>query len=146
MATIAARQTPVHLWIVGILALLWNGYGSYGYLMTMTGNPAFMATMPAEQLAYMETLPGWLSAFWALGVWGGLIGAILLLIKSRYSVWAFGLSLVGAVVGLSYQVFLTDRPAIMTEGAMAIFPWGIVLFAAFLFYYSRRMERKNVLR
>jgi hypothetical protein len=146
MATAVQRQAPVHLWIVGILALLWNGYGSYGYLMTKTANSAFMARMPAEQLAYMESLPGWLSAFWALGVWGGLAGAILLLFKSRYCVWAFGLSLVGAVVALGYQVFLTDRPASMTEGAMVVFPWVIILFAAFLLYYSWAMEKRGVLR
>ena len=30
----ARRRTPVHLWIVGILALLWNLMGAFDYLAT----------------------------------------------------------------------------------------------------------------
>ncbi|HUG46228.1 MAG TPA: hypothetical protein VMK31_06935 [Sphingomicrobium sp.] len=145
MATTAERQTPAHLWIIGLIALLWSGYGCYDYLMTMTANPAHMESLPADQIAYMESLPGWLSAFWALGVWGGLAGAVLLLIKSRYSVWAFGVSLIGAVIGLGYQIFVAEMPASMKEGAMAFLPWAIIIFAAFLFFYSRNMDKKGVL-
>lgn len=89
MATTAEGQTPVHLWIVGLLALLWNAFGCYDYLMTMTANQAWTSHFTAEQIAYWEGLPSWTAAFWAVGVWGGLVGALLLLIRSRYSVWAF---------------------------------------------------------
>ena len=34
MATTYSGTTPKHLWIAGILSLLWNGYGAYDYLMT----------------------------------------------------------------------------------------------------------------
>jgi hypothetical protein len=143
--TLSARA-PVHLWIVGILALLWNGFGCYQYLMTTMRNPAFMAQIPAEQLSYMDSLPAWVTGCWAIGVWGGLAGAVLLLMRSRYSVWAFAVSLIGAVVGLGYQMFMTARPASMTEGAMAFIPWAIILFAAFLLWYARSAEAKGLLR
>ena len=141
-----AARTPAHLWAVGIVSLLWNAYGCYDYLMTNLRNPAFMANVPADQLAYMDSLPAWLTAFWAFGVWGGLVGSILLLMRSRYSVWAFALSLVGAVVGLGYQIFVVQMPASMKEGAMVVFPWGIILFAAFLLWYAWSQEKKGVLR
>ncbi|MCP4895894.1 MAG: hypothetical protein GY906_02880, partial [bacterium] len=28
------RGTPIHLWIVGVLALLWNAMGAFDYLAT----------------------------------------------------------------------------------------------------------------
>ena len=146
MATTAHGRAPAHLWIVGILALLWNGYACFEYLMTMTANEAFMSKVPADQIAYMNSLPSWLTAFWAIGVWGGLAGALLLLMRSRYSVWAFALSLIGAVVGLGYQMFVTARPASMTSGAMAIVPWVIILVAAFLAWYSWTERKKGELR
>jgi hypothetical protein len=146
MATTAHGRAPAHLWIVGILALLWNGYACFEYLMTMTANEEFMSKVPADQIAYMNSLPSWLTAFWAIGVWGGLAGALLLLMRSRYSVWAFALSLIGAVVGLGYQMFATARPASMTGGAMAIVPWVIILVAAFLAWYSWTEEKKGDLR
>ena len=146
MATTAEGRAPAHLWIVGLLALLWNGFGCYDYLMTVTGNHAYLAKMSADQLAYMDSLPSWLTAFWALGVWGGLIGSILLLMRSRYSVWAYALSLLGAVIGMGYQMFVVKMPASMTGGAMAFMPWVIIVVAAFLLWYSWSEEKKGVLR
>jgi len=141
-----SARTPVHVWIVGILATLWNGYACYEYLMTNLKNAAFLAQMPADQVAYMNSLPAWLTAFWALGVWGGLAGGLLLLVRSRHAVLAFGLSLIGAVVGLGYQMFMTDRPASMTQGAMATIPWVIIIVCAALFLYARAQAAKGVLR
>ena len=146
MATTAQRTTPAHLWIVGFLALLWNAFGCYDYLMTMTANAAYLSKATADQLAYMNSLPSWLTAFWALGVWGGLVGAVLMLMRSRYSVWAFALSFIGAVVGMGYQMFVAKMPASMTEGAMALMPWVIIIVAAFLLWYSRSEEKKGVLK
>jgi hypothetical protein len=146
MATTAERGTPVHLWIVGILALLWNAFGCYDYVMTMTGDEAWLSQFTAEQIAYWEALPGWLTAFWAIGVWGGLAGAILLLMRSRYAVWAFALSVLGIVVSFGYQLLATEMPAGMDEGAMAIMPWVIMAVGLFLLWYSWSMDKKGVLR
>jgi hypothetical protein len=146
MATSAEGRTPAHLWIVGILALLWNAFGCYDYLMTETANAAYLKQVPAEMLTYIDSLPAWTTAFWALGVWGGLIGAVLLLMRSRYSVWAFALSLIGAIVGLGYQMFMTEMPASMKAGFNQFMPWVIILVAAFQLWYSRNEEKKGVLR
>jgi hypothetical protein len=146
MATTAETRTPAHLWVVGILSLLWNCFGCVDYTMTNLKNAAWLAKMSADQVAYMNSLPGWLTAFWALGVWGGLVGSILLLMRNRYSVWAFGVSLVGAVVGIGYQLFLTKMPASMKEGGMGVVPWLIIVVAAALFWYAMSLEKKGVLR
>lgn len=145
MATAAEGRTPAHLWIIGILALLWNAFGCYDYLMTETANQAYLAQYPADALAYFESLPAWLTAFWALGVWGGLAGAILLLMRNRYAVWAFGLSFIGCIVSFGYQYLMTTMPESMTAGAMAYMPWVIILIAAFLLWYSWSEEKKGVL-
>ncbi|HKX92350.1 MAG TPA: hypothetical protein VJM15_08000 [Sphingomicrobium sp.] len=146
MQQAVSARAPVHLWIVGILALLWNGFGCYQYLMTTLRDPAFMAQIPADQVTYMESLPAWVTGCWAIGVWGGLAGAILLLMRNRYAVWAFAVSLIGAVAGLGYQMFMTSRPASMTEGAMGLIPWAIILFAAFLWWYASSAQKKGALR
>ncbi len=146
MATRAGRATPVHLWIVGLLALLWNAFGCYDYLMTETGNAAYLANYAPDQLAYFNSLPGWLVAPWALGVWGGLIGAVLLLMRSRYAVWTFALSLLGCIAVVAYEMVATTMPASMTEGMMGIMPWIIILVAAFQLWYSWSQEKHGVLR
>jgi len=146
MATTAQVRTPVHLWVVGVLALLWNAFGCFDYLMTVTANQTYLGKMPSDTIAYMEALPKWLTAMWAVGVWSGLIGAILLLMRSRHAVLAFGLSFIGAIVGMGYQMLMTQRPASMTAGSMALMPWVIILICAFLLWYSWNAEKKGLLR
>src|SRR2546430_666468 len=136
MQQAVSARTPVHLWIVGLLALLFNGFGSLDYTMTNLKNSAWLANMSADQLAFMDSLPGWLTAFWAIGVWGGLVGAILLLMRSRYAVWALVLSCIGAIVGIGYQVTIADMPASMKAGAMALTPWAIILITILLAWYA----------
>ena len=144
-------RTPAHLWIVGALALLWNGFGSYDYLMTRMRNTDYLAGMmptvdPQAMLAWVDAFPVWAQAGWALGVWGGLIGAILLLMRNRWAVPLFAASLVGAVVGLGYQI-VAAPPLAGMEGAMNdLMPFVIIVVALVLFLYARAMKAKGVLR
>ncbi len=144
-------QTPVHLWIVGVLALLWNAIGCYDYLMTRMRNTEYLKSMmpsadPNAVLAWVDAFPVWAQFGWGLGVWGGLVGAILLLARSRWAVIVLGLSLLGAVLGLGYQA-LAAPPLAGMEGAMAdIMPYLIIGIALALFLYARAMRAKGVLR
>ena len=151
MATHSEGRTPVHLWIVGVLALLWNAFGCYDYLMTRMRDTDYLAGMmpgtdPNAILAWIDGFPMWAQFGWGLGVWGGLIGAILLLMRNRWAVWALGLSLVGAVLGLGYQLFMAPPPPGVGDAMAKVMPVVIIVIAAFLFWYSWSMEKKGVLR
>ena len=87
--------TPWHLWAVGMLALLWNGFGGYDYVMTQTNNAAYLAQFTPEQRAYFDSFPMWMEAIWAIGVWGGVLGSVLLLMRSKWAFHAFVASLIG---------------------------------------------------
>lgn len=151
MATTAEGRTPAHLWIVGILALLWNAFGCYDYVMTRMRNVDYLASMmpdvdPNATLAWVDGFPIWAQFGWGLGVWAGLAGSLLLIIRSRWAVWGLGLSLVGAVLGLGYQILMAP-PLAGAEGAVfKIMPFVIILIALGLFLYARAMEKKGVLR
>jgi uncharacterized MnhB-related membrane protein len=146
-------KPPVHLWIVGLLGLLWNGFGCYDYLMTRMRNLDYFRSMmpdvdPQAILAWIDSFPIYAQFGWGLGVWMGLLGSLLLLMRNRWAVPVLGLSLLGAVLGLGYQIFLAPPPPApsMTEGAMAAMPWVIILIAALLYYYAHRQKQAGVLR
>ena len=149
MATTAQARAPVHLWIVGILSLLWSCMGAYDYVMSRMHNMAYLKAMmpnanPALVYAYMDSMPIYASIGWGLGVWGGLLGAVLLLIRSRYAVWAFLISLVGMVLSFGWQLFLaTNVPAGMNN---PVVPAVITVIGLFMLWYSWSMEKKGVLR
>lgn len=153
MQDVVSARTPAHLWIVGILSLLWNAFGGYDYTMTRMRNTDYLAGMmpgvdPSAVLAWVDAFPIYAQFGWGLGVWAGLAGSVLLLMRSRYAVWAFALSLIGAVLGLGYQIFAAPpMPGAEALGAFAdIMPWVIILVAAALLYYAYSQAKKGVLR
>ena len=112
-----AQRAPWHVWVVGVISLLWNSYGCYDYTMTKLDPAHYLAGsgMSAAGQAYMLALPAWVTAFWALGVWGSLAGSLLLLARSRHAVTAFAASLVGLaswVVLYSFSPWLLLLPVV----------------------------------
>lgn len=139
-------KTPVHLWIVGILSLLWNAFGAFDYLMTQTANEAYLAAFTPEQRAYFQSFPAWMEAAWACGVWGALLGSILLLARSRYAVAAFAVSLLGLAASSLNSYILNPPPAGMMTGAMTVMNIVIWVIAIALLLYALRMRKAGVLR
>ena len=145
------RRTPAHLWIVGALALLWNAFGAVDYLMTRLRNTDYFASMmpgvdPNALLAWIDAFPVWAQFGWGLGVWMGLAGAILLLMRHRWATWAFSFSAIGAIVGLGYQLVLAP-PMPGGETAMTRIMPAIIIIVAVLFYlYAQAQEKRRVLR
>ncbi len=147
MATAISSSTPRHLWLVGIVSLLWNAFGAVDYTMTELGNLAYFEAMGmgAEELAFFASLPVWAVAVWAVGVWGSVLGSILLLMRSRHAATAFLLSFVGAAVSFEYQ-FSAEKPASLESGLPVIMPVVILILIAAQWYYARRMAAAGVLR
>jgi len=145
-ATGASRHTPLHLWIVGVVSLLWNAFGATDYTMTMTHNAVYLQSAGAAQLAYVASFPAWAVALWALGVWGALIGSVLLLLRRRLAVAAFGLSLLGLAGSTLYQFVIAPAPAEMHGPAMIVMNLVIWAVAIGLLVYARAMRTRGVLR
>ena len=137
-------KAPVHLWIVGILALLWNAMGAFDYLATKLPIEAYMSNFTQEQLDYFYSIPMWMTVAWAIGVWGGLLASLALLLRKTWAVWLFGLSLLGAIAGMIYSFFLSNGMEIMGTGG-TIFSIVIIIVAIFLFLYARSMARQGIL-
>lgn len=66
----------------------------------------FLADLPPAHRDYVDSLPLWSTFTWGLGVLAGLAGSILLLLRSRLSVPAYALSLLGALT--NNMVHLTN--------------------------------------
>ena len=152
MATTARARSPMHLWIVGVLSLLWNCFGAYDYTMTRTHNMDYLkSSMPGVDpnvaLAWIEGMPMYAQVGWGLGVWFALLGSVLLLARSRWAVWSFGISLIGAVLSIGYQLALAPPMPGASGGAMMkAIPAVIIVVAVLLFYYARAMEKRGALR
>lgn len=139
-------RAPVHLWIVGVLALLWNGFGVFDFLATVFRWEPYMSQFPQDQLDYFYSFPGWMYVLWACGTIGGTLGAVGLLLRQRWAVWMFGLSLVAAASNMVLSFFMGDPPESLAGPASIIFPILIIGIAIALFVYARKMAARGVLR
>ena len=151
MQQAVSARTPAHLWIVGALSLLWSCFGAYDYTMSNMRNEDYIksampGTDPAVALAWMDAFPIYAKIGWALGVWGGLLGAILLLMRSRYSVWAFAVSMLGIVLSIGWQLVAAPALPGADSGMAKIIPFIVIVIGLFLLWYSWSMEKKGVLR
>ena len=141
MTEIRSTVAPWHLWAVGLAALLWNGFGTFAWALTTFAADAIV-DLPADQRAYVLGLPLWSSLAWAIGVLGGVAGAVLLLLRSRLAVPAFGASLLGAAANQLVYVTNPPPPGFVNVGLVAF----ILGFALFLFLYARATRGHGVLR
>ena len=139
-------KTPAHLWIIGVIALLWNAGGAYDYVMTQTQNAAYLEMLTDAQKAFLDAGPVWFEAAWAVGVWFSVIGAALLLLRSRFAGAAFGVSFVGLVVASVYSFVLGDRSELEMTIAQLGFSVAIFVVLIILCVYARAMTRRGVLR
>lgn len=141
-----ARSAPWHLWLVGVISLLWNSVGAFDYLMTMTRNASYMGSFTPEQLDYFYGFPAWVVACWAASVWGGVLGSLLLLLRRRWAVGAFTISVMTMLPTWIYNYALTDGMKIMGGVGALLFSALILLVALALWWYARRLASAGVLR
>lgn len=132
-------KAPVHLWIVGAVSLLWNLMGAAVYTLTMMRHPLAMDGADPRMVAAIDASPLWSNIAWGLGVWGALVGSILLLARKRLAVAVFALSLLGLVVVAAYEY----ASAMPTNTIQNVVIWAIALF---LLWYSSRQAKAGVLR
>ena len=92
-----ASKVPNWLWATAALGVLWNAYGvvQFAGTFTLAGQAAMTAGMTADQAALYLALPGWISAVFAVGVFAGLAGSVLLVLRRRAARPVLALSFVG---------------------------------------------------
>lgn len=139
-------RTPWHLWLVGVFAVLFNAIGVFDFVMAMWQGAAYMAKagMTPDQIAHYQNMPSWMTIVWAIGVFGAFLASILLLLRRRFALPVFSVSLAAFLVSLLYTYVLTDGGAVMGQ-QMAITSAVIAALLAFFIGYARSMIARQVL-
>ena len=88
----------------------------------------------------------WADGFWAIGVFGGVIGCFLLLLKHRLAVHFLLVSAIGAIVSNLGGLFLLGGMEVMGETGGLGFTAIPITFGAFLAFYAHAMSKKGVLK
>jgi len=128
-------------WIIGIVALIWNVLGGINFVAQM--NADVVASMPATHRAIIDGRPVWATGGFAIAVFGGAIGCLLLLFRKSAALYLLIASLLGVIVTMIHT-FLIARSRIDFSSIeivmMVLMP---LVVAVFLVWYSMMAERRG---
>ena len=145
--TNAPVKTPWHIWLVGLIAVLFNSVGVFDFMMSMLQGAKYLASagMTPAQIAHYQQMPSWMMVVLAVGVFGAFLASILLLLRRKQALPVFIVSLAAFLVSLLYTYVLTNGGAVMGR-QMAITSAVIAGLLVFFSWYSRNMAQRGALR
>ena len=129
-------------WVAAAASALFMALGCAGYLASVFTDPA---ALPPDQRNLMEARPVWMIAAYAIAVWVGLIGAILLLLRRKLAVPLLLVSLIAAILTfLPYAVVPAVSDLVTTNDiAVAIV---VVLITGTIWTFARHSRQRGWLR
>ena len=128
-------------WLIGALALVWNVMGAINFIVQF--NPEMVAAYRESERAIITVRPLWATAAFALAVFGGALGSLLLLFKNRLAYPVFIASLLGVIVTMIHTL---DSGISFGVGEIV----GIILMplvvASLLIWYAKYAAQKGWIR
>ena len=132
-------KPPLWFWIASVLMLLWNAMGVWAYIADATITAETLKAMPDAQRALLLSRPAWATSAFAVAVFGGAIGCLLLLIRKRSALPVLVLSLIGVIVQMSHAFLIANSIEVYGPGGL-IMPACVMagaLFLAWLAWHGR---------
>ena len=142
MDTAAVAPRRWTFWVIAFIALLWNLIGVAIFVMQLKLTPEMIAAMPAPQRAVYAATPAWINLVFGVAVVSGVLGALCLLLRKRWAVPLFLISLLAIAVQLAGAYAVT--PVWAASGAAGLgLPVMLVVIALYLWWYSRDAAAKG---
>ena len=138
-------KIPTWFYIVAVVLLIWNAMGVMQFFMEIMMSPEDIAALPdAESLLY-ENYPMWAQVAFGAAVFGGFLGSIFLLLKSKWARLLFIVSLVGIVIQMYHSIFIAKATDVYGPGAV-IMPIMIMVIGITAIVFSNYFVKKGWLK
>ena len=135
--TSSTNKPATWYWIVCGIALLWNLMGVMAYVAQVTMSPEAMQALPENERMLYENTPRWATGAFALAVWGGALGSMLLLLRRKLATPVLIISLVGIAVQMFHSFFMSNSIEVYGPGGM-VMPIMIAVIAVYLVWLSKK--------
>jgi hypothetical protein len=142
MSDVIGARAPGWFRLLAVLGLAWNAFGVYMYLskVGMFGDP--LAGLDQAHRGLAATVPSWVTGAFAVAVFAGLLGTLLLVMLKRLAKPLLILSLLAVLVQCGWIVFISNARAV--EGNMAMMMPGLITIVAILLVWLAMVgDRKD---
>lgn len=131
------RKPSNLFWVISSIALVWNLMGVFNYLDQAFMTNKVLEVLPKEQQILYQDVPAWVTAAFAIAVFSGTLGSLLLLLKKKIASTFFIISFLGIMGQMSYGLLIDQNSD--SYGPMGIaMPIIIIAFGGYLIWYSRK--------
>lgn len=138
-------RCPFWFRAVAVIALLWNLLGVAAFLMDATLSAEAVASLPPAQQQLYAARPGWAVAAYAVAVFAGALGCLMLVLRRKAAVLLLVLSLVAVLAQTAYLFLLSDTFAVMGRAAM-VMPLVVLVISLALVALARSAAARGWLR
>jgi len=128
-------------WIISVVALLWNIMGVVAYLGQAYMTDEVLKALSEGEQAYYSNVPAWVTGAFAIAVFAGVFGCVGLLMRKKWAVILFILSLVAVIIQSTYNLFIQKFMEVPLQ--YLIWPIVIIVIAIFLVWFSRNGAKKG---
>ena len=135
-------KPPLWFWAVSAAMLLWNGLGAMAYVADATITVDALNALPDAERALRVSRPAWATAAFAIAVFGGVVGCLLLLVRSLWALPALVLSLLGVVTQLTHAFLIANGFDIHGPRGLVI-PTLVLTFSLFLVWFARHARARG---
>jgi hypothetical protein len=139
-------RPPLWFWIVTGALALWEVMGCFACITQIRLGAAAMGPVDDWSLKYYAALPVWYNGVYAIATFGGLLGAVALLLRDRRAALVFQISLAAVVVMFGYAFVATDLIAHKGLATVLPFPLVIAAIGALAIGFARFADGKGWLR
>lgn len=140
--TTTSNKPTTAFWVIGIIALIWNIMGVMAYLGQAYMTDEMLAALPEAERALYENVPAWVTAAFAIAVFGGALACLLLLMRKKLAKLVFMISLIAVIVQMIYNFFMSKAAEVYGPGGM-IMPVMVIIISIFLVWYARKADEKG---
>ena len=133
--TTSNNKPAAWFWVVSALALVWNVMGVMAYLAQVMMSPEALQAMPENERALYESVPAWATGAFAVAVWGGALGCLLLLLRKKLAKPVLVLSLIGIIVQMVHSLALSNSMEVYGPGGL-IMPVMVLVIGVGLIWFS----------
>ncbi len=124
-------------WIISVVTLIFYVMGVINYFVQM--NPDMLASFPESYRPIIEGRPAWATAAFAIAVFGGSLGCLLLLVRKSAAFYVLLVSLLGVIVSMMHIFGVAGFSSF--EVWMGVLMQLVI--TVFLIWYSKLTERKG---
>ncbi len=132
---------PRSFWIIAAVALAWNLIGVAAFVAQVTTTEDALMQLPEAERMLYENVPVWANGVFAVAVFGGVLGSLLLLLRKSWAVPVFIASLASIFV-LYYYWFFVARSIEVYGPRGLIMPAMVTVIGVLLLWYSRYASAK----